>query len=585
MDNEKRIFLAILLSIIVLYLYQVLFLPPAQKRRTSPAPPQQPPAAVVAEQPAPPLPAPDIAPADTHTAQPGIDRDITVAGTLFEARFSASAAGPRSFQLCRYYEAIEPPALIRIIKKTFGSAVQPNPRANKSKEVLPLLPGQASVFRTLFVGSDAVVHGDGMWETAGSDIRLAPSAPAADLIFSQNDPAGIRLIKKYTFREGQYKIDCELTVSNTGTGPLTGSPVFVWTAPVPSINGGGMFSGPAAPIEFAYHINGNVAKKDVTKIKEPITIEGDILWAAIEEKYFTAAVLPVTERPAQIRLMRHGANGVAYQMAYAGVTLQPGQSRSYQFSLYCGPKDIDILRQQGAELEKAVVFGWFDVIARPLLVSLKFFHRYLGNYGLAIILVTIIIKILFWPLTHKSFSAMKEMQKLQPELALLKEKYKDNKEEFARQQLALYKKYKVNPLSGCLPTLIQIPVFIALYNALMYSIELRHAPFISFWINDLSAKDPTYIAPLVMGLSMFIQQKMTPTTADPAQAKMMLFMPVIFTIMFLNFPSGLVIYWLVNNLISIAQQVYINRKLAETGGTPVCTPSKLKQNPSKKRLR
>ena len=211
-------------------------------------------------------------------------------------------------------------------------------------------------------------------------------------------------------------------------------------------------------------------------------------------------------------------------------------------------------------LEKTVDFGWFDIIAKPLLLSLTFFYRFLGNYGLAIILITIIIKILFWPLTHKSFKSMRGMQKLQPEMAKLKEKYGDKKEEMAKQQMQLYKQYNVNPLGGCLPMLLQIPVFIALYRGLMDSIELRHASFIGFWINDLSAKDPTYIAPLVMGLSMFLQQKMTPTAADPAQAKMMLLMPVIFTVMFLNFPSGLVIYWLVNNLISIAQQLYINKR-------------------------
>ncbi|MCX5901149.1 MAG: membrane protein insertase YidC, partial [Proteobacteria bacterium] len=206
-------------------------------------------------------------------------------------------------------------------------------------------------------------------------------------------------------------------------------------------------------------------------------------------------------------------------------------------------------------------------------------------YGLAIILVTIIIKILFWPLTHKSYESMKGMQKIQPELAALKEKYKDNKEEFARQQLSLYKKYNVNPLSGCLPILIQIPVFIALYNALMYSIELRHANFVSFWINDLSAKDPTYIAPIIMGISQFLQQKMTPTTSmDPMQAKMMLFMPLVFTFMFLSFPSGLVIYWLVNNVISLVQQLYINNKISDSGGKE-CSPSKSKPKQLKKQSR
>jgi YidC/Oxa1 family membrane protein insertase len=177
---------------------------------------------------------------------------------------------------------------------------------------------------------------------------------------------------------------------------------------------------------------------------------------------------------------------------------------------------------------------------------------------------------------------MKGMQQIQPELQKLKEKYKDDKEEFARQQMSLYRKYKVNPFGGCLPILLQIPVFIALYRTLMDSIELRHANFISFWINDLSAKDPTYIAPIVMGASMLLQQRMTPTAADPAQARMMMFMPIIFTVMFLNFPAGLVIYWLINNVLSIVQQLYINKKSHDSGGSPACAQPNSKPKRSKK---
>ncbi|MFH1625768.1 MAG: membrane protein insertase YidC, partial [Pseudomonadota bacterium] len=169
-----------------------------------------------------------------------------------------------------------------------------------------------------------------------------------------------------------------------------------------------------------------------------------------------------------------------------------------------------------------------------------------------------VIKILFFPLTHKSYKSMKDMQKVQPLMLKLKKKYKDDKEKLNKEIMALYRTHKVNPLGGCLPMVLQIPVFFALYKALLGSIELRHAPFI-LWITDLSAKDPYYITPLVMGATMFIQQKMTPTVGDPRQAKMMLMMPIVFTVMFLNFPSGLVIYWLVNNVLSIGQQFYINK--------------------------
>jgi YidC/Oxa1 family membrane protein insertase len=195
------------------------------------------------------------------------------------------------------------------------------------------------------------------------------------------------------------------------------------------------------------------------------------------------------------------------------------------------------------------------------LIFLKYINKGTHNFGLAIIVLTIVIKILFFPLTHTSYKSMKDMQKVQPLMLKLKKKYKDDKEKLNKEIMALYRSHKVNPLGGCLPMILQIPVFFALYKALLGSIELRHAPFI-FWINDLSAKDPYYITPIIMGASMFIQQKMTPTVGDPTQAKIMLLMPIVFTIMFLNFPSGLVIYWLVNNVLSIGQQFYINKYTA-----------------------
>ena len=202
---------------------------------------------------------------------------------------------------------------------------------------------------------------------------------------------------------------------------------------------------------------------------------------------------------------------------------------------------------------------WLSI---ALLFFIKFLHQYISNYGVAIILLTIMIKLIFWPLGNISYRSMKEMQKLQPKIEELKEKYKNDKNKIGQETMALYRSHKVNPMSGCLPILIQIPVFIGLYNTLLYAIELRHSPFF-WWIQDLSAKDPYYITPIIMGATQFIQQKMTPTVGDPMQAKIMLLMPIVFTFIFLNFPAGLVIYWLLNNVLSIGQQVYINRKLSD----------------------
>jgi YidC/Oxa1 family membrane protein insertase len=250
-------------------------------------------------------------------------------------------------------------------------------------------------------------------------------------------------------------------------------------------------------------------------------------------------------------------------LRFAGpkISLTPQTQHIQTYSMYLGPKDLDLLKSFGSDLDRALDFGWFDIIAKPVQYAMKFFYQYTGNYGIAIILLTIIIKILFWYPTHISYKSMKEMKKVQPEMAKLREKFKDDKEKLNKETMELYRRYKVNPMSGCLPIAIQIPIFFALYKVLLYSIEIRHAPFY-WWIHDLSAMDPYYISPILMGGSMFIQQWMTPTTGDPTQAKIMLIMPVVFTFMFLSFPTGLVIYWLFNNLLSIGQQVYINKQSA-----------------------
>jgi YidC/Oxa1 family membrane protein insertase len=204
-------------------------------------------------------------------------------------------------------------------------------------------------------------------------------------------------------------------------------------------------------------------------------------------------------------------------------------------------------------------FGWFSIVAKPILWFLNLTNTVTKNYGIDIIIVSILIKIIFLPLTQISMKSMKEMQKVQPEMTRLRETYKNDKARLQQEIMLLYKRRKINPMSGCLPMLIQIPVFIALYNALQNAIEMRHAHFF-WWIKDLSAKDPIYITPIIMGATMVLQQKMTPTSADPTQAKMFMLMPIMFTFLFLSFPSGLVLYWLVNNVLSIAHQYYMNKK-------------------------
>jgi YidC/Oxa1 family membrane protein insertase len=239
--------------------------------------------------------------------------------------------------------------------------------------------------------------------------------------------------------------------------------------------------------------------------------------------------------------------------------------------LFFGPKQTEVLKSLDINAQKIIDFGWFDIIAKPLIWALNMMNKVTHNYGIDIIILTILIKIIFYPLTVKSSTSMKKMQKLQPIIVKLKEKYKDDKAKLNQEMMGIYKREGVNPMGGCLPMVIQIPVFFALYKALSGAIELRHAHFL-WWMNDLSAPEdlftfhvagyalPIRILPLIMGVTQVIQQKMTPTTADPMQEKIMLLMPIVFTFLFWSFPSGLVLYWLINNVISIAQQYYINKK-------------------------
>jgi len=277
-------------------------------------------------------------------------------------------------------------------------------------------------------------------------------------------------------------------------------------------------------------------------------------------------VLPESGGPQRVTVRQEGVGLVMKLQGETGLT--PGEKNRY--TLFVGPKDLDVLKLVGNGLERSIDFGYFAFVSLPLLSVLRFFHRFTGSYGADIILLTVLIKLLLAPLTHKSFVSMKQMQKLQPQMERLKEKFKDDKEGLNKEIMELYRRNKVNPFGGCLPMVLQIPVFIGLYNSLLTPIELRHAPFL--WIHDLSRPDweslPLHIAgwnmgipvlTVFMGASMFLQQWMTPSAGDPNQRRMMLMMPLVFTVMFVTFPAGLTIYWLVNNVLSIAQQYLINR--------------------------
>lgn len=303
--------------------------------------------------------------------------------------------------------------------------------------------------------------------------------------------------------------------------------------------------------------------------------EGPIKWLALQDKYFMSVFIPENANSLFSKLENE-------RVVSAGLSLPRGSGEQiHKTKLYAGPKQYDVLKSFGIGLEDTIDFGWFiygswsivKAVAKPLFSVLRFIYEYTHNYGVAIILLTLGIKLLFVPLQYKSYKSMQGMQTIQPKVLALQEKLKDNKEKLNQELMKLYKEHKVNPVGGCLPMVLQMPVFVALFNILYMTIDLRQAPFM-LWINDLSAQDPYYVLPVLMGISMVVQQKIMPTTMDPTQAKMMMILPVGLTFLFVTFPAGLVLYWVTNNVLTITQQFVTDRYILKKprGGTTDTSP-------------
>lgn len=322
--------------------------------------------------------------------------------------------------------------------------------------------------------------------------------------------------------------------------------------------------------KIAWYIDKTIKTDDDLKdLAKGIEMGGSIQWTGIMDNYFLVAIAPMQIDSTMMRAKYENDvfRTALYTPSLVSSSSSPAVSSTYY---YIGPKDSAMLDNAPNNLKESINYGFFAFLSRPLLLFLEFIYSFVHNYGIAIIVLTLAIKLLFWPLSQKSFASMNKMKQMQPLVQELREKYKDNKEEMNKAIMNLYKTYKVNPMGGCLPLLVQIPVFFALYEALLNSLALRHAMFIEYlpftkiiWLADLSAKDPLYITPVAMGASMFLQQLLTPSTGDPTQRKIMLVMPIVFTVFFFNFPSGLVLYWLASNVISIIQQWLITRQKDE----------------------
>src|SRR5258706_7708898 len=397
---------------------------------------------------------------------------------------------------------------------------------------------------------------------------LAPGRDELDVRLKAIESGGAEVVKRFQFRRGTYEIMVSYEITNRGDKPIAphayfqflrdGNPPSEEAAQTSAFAGVTTFTGPAVYTEESKFVK--VDFKDIDKGKQSHPKKAKDGWIAMVQHYFVSAWLP---KPGMER--EYFTNRVAENMYTAGVVvpvgeIAPGATASVTVPVYIGPQETDTLEKIAPGLNLVVDYGWLVIIAAPLFWILKWIHELVGNWGWAIILLTILIKLVFYPLNAKAGRSMAQMKVLAPKMEKLKQLYGDDRQKLNQAMMELYRTEKINPLGGCLPILVQIPVFIALYWVLLASIELRHAPWLG-WIQDLSAPDPYFILPVIYAVSMFVQTKLNPQPADPVQAKVMLIMPIMFSVFFLFFPSGLVLYWVVQNLLSIVQQWHINRTL------------------------
>jgi len=548
--EQARLVIAIALSLFVFILWSFFFVekkegqPPKptqeKEQKTDETPNILKKEQVVAEKPA--LPAkPLVIPLKTA-------RTVTVKTPLYVVKISEKGAVFKSYVLKNYRESTD-----------------------ADSPLLEMIPPDISekTIRLRFAGNstsgldDAVFSGD----IDGDSVDITHKSK--EISFVWTSPQGVTVEKKFSFSPESYMIDLNVTVKNLSGKTLRDSIVLSLAQPAEEKESRYGFTGPSALI------NNKLTQIKRKKIKDKNIYTGNIKWVAVQNRYFMSAIIP--DDPEDGRMHLYVDDGVlTNRYVRPEMVMDSGARRAFKYKLFFGPKSMRVLKGLDYDLVKAVHFGMFDIIAKPCVWIMNFIYdHFIPNYGVAIIMLTLFTKIILWPLGNKSYKSMAEMKKIQPLMAEIREKYKDDKKRMNEEVMGLYKTYKVNPMGGCLPMLAQIPIFFALYRMLYEAIELRHAPFF-WWINDLSAPDrlfrfdisipfmqPPYGIPvltIIMGASMFVQQKMSPPMGDAAQAKMMMLMPLVFTVMFINFSSGLVLYWLVNNIISMAQQYYIQKK-------------------------
>ncbi|MEA1062913.1 membrane protein insertase YidC [Erwinia sp. HR93] len=458
-------------------------------------------------------------------------------------------------------------ALLTTYPKTLGSS-----EPFQLLETTPEFLYQAQSGLTGRDGPDNPANGSRpLYNTEKDSYTLADGQDTLTIPMTWTDAAGNTFTKTFTLKRGEYAVNVDYNVKNAGAKPLelTTFGQLKQTFDLPKHRDTGSSN-------FALHTFRGAAystsDEKYTKYKFDDISDNDNLskdskggWVAMLQQYFATAWVPRSagENHFYTNNLGNGIAAVGYRSA--PVLIQPGQTGTLGSTLWVGPEIQDKMAAVAPHLDLTVDYGWLWFISQPLFKLLKWIHSFLGNWGFSIIVITFIVRGIMYPLTKAQYTSMAKMRMLQPKIQAMRERLGEDKQRISQEMMALYKTEKVNPLGGCFPLLIQMPIFLALYYMLMGSVELRHAPF-ALWIHDLSAQDPYYILPILMGLTMFFIQKMSPTTVtDPMQQKIMTFMPVIFTVFFLWFPSGLVLYYIVSNLVTIIQQQLIYRGLEKRG--------------------
>lgn len=534
---EKRLLLAIVLSFLVLVLYQILFVKkpptPDQAAQSIREAEKKPPLEVIPKTPSSPLPTSKAEePPEEKPSQPiseEKEESIIVDTSLFQALWSNKGGVLKSWKLKKYKD--------------------------ENMENLELVSSRSQDINIypFFLLTDDPSFDDSingvLYNFSETKLELN-QGKKGELRFQYADAQGNRVEKVFLFQDGKYTFDVTLNVWKNGQKI---EPALLWGPslgnPAPEFEKKRFGGGRGAAVYVAKKVH----RMDEKRYKPETSFFNFATWAAYENNYFTALFLtsPQKSHTAFLKIDTEETSSFCLSVDFAQ-------------KAYLGPKDFDDLGEFGHGATNLIRFGFFGLIAQILLRAIKFIHSAIPNWGFCIIVLTIIIKIIFFPLTYSSTRSMARMQELQPKIKALRAKYKKAKKDIAQRRkmneemMKLYKEHGINPAGGCLPMLVQIPIFWGFFRLLVVSIEFRQSPFI-FWIKDLSLKDPFYVTPILMGVTQFISQKMTPTSADPTQQKMMLIMPVIMTIFFMNFQSGLVLYWLTNNMLQIGQQYIMNR--------------------------